>query len=141
MPWSPFNCGHCKHCLDSRATAHKEVLLAGQPTPTPRRVQPSSPSLQQRSCAFSDHKDSEPVQVLAQLLTWRGPVRALCSARAKEIENYCPQKCCPIIGFIWFEKGSRILSTLFEYRSLQTCWELLFCFRISRDFPINLFLE
>lgn len=47
---------------------------------------------------------TESVQVLAQLLVWRGPVTVLWSARTKEVENYCPQRCCPIIRFTWFEK-------------------------------------
>lgn len=96
----------------------KKVQLAGQPTPTPRRVKPSSPSLQQRSCAFSDHKNSESVQASVHLLVWRGPVRALCSARAKEVENYCPQRCCPIIGLIWFEKG---VGFQVPFLSIGTC--------------------
>lgn len=102
----------------------KKVQLAGQPTPTPRRVKPSSPSLQQRSCAFSDHKNS----VCASLSSSPGLERtseSIMLSQGKRGWELLPTEMLSHywINLVW--EGSRIPSTIFEYRNLQTCWKPL----------------
>lgn len=84
------------------AAARGKVLLAGQPAPTLRKVKHSSPSLRHLLLTRTQN-EARTSQTAVRLLVWRTPVAALRSAWAKEMEDCCPQKCCPIIGLIWLQ--------------------------------------